>query len=80
MQILRINDKEYAIEQMPSICLDLINKLSSTKAEILNLMNMHAVLTRAKNAYIEDLKKEIVESKSGISFESLFSDDDFEVK
>ena len=35
----------------------------------------HAVLTRAKNAYIEDIKEEIVQNKSGVDFTSLFQDD-----
>ena len=38
-------------------------------------MNERAVLTRAKNAYIDDLKLEVVESKSGLDIGALFADD-----
>ena len=39
------------------------------------LSGMHAVLNRAKNAYIEDLKEEIVQKKSGVDFISFLQDD-----
>ena len=39
------------------------------------LNGQHALLTRAKNAYIEDIKSEVVQSKSGVDFAALFSDD-----
>ncbi|HAG73399.1 MAG TPA: hypothetical protein DCL66_14470 [Gammaproteobacteria bacterium] len=39
------------------------------------LSGQHALLTRAKNAYIEDIKNEVVQSKSGVDFAALFSDD-----
>jgi hypothetical protein len=35
----------------------------------------YVLMTRAKNAYIADLKHEIVEKKSGVDFGVLFSDD-----
>ena len=35
----------------------------------------HALLNRAKNAYIADLKRELVEQKSGVNLDALFADD-----
>ena len=39
------------------------------------LKNKIAVMTKAKNAYIGDLKSDIVEGRSGIDLELLFLDD-----
>jgi hypothetical protein len=42
----------------------------------LNLLkNKIAVMTKAKNSYISDLKSDMVESRSGIDLGLLFSDD-----
>ena len=42
----------------------------------LNLLkNKIAVMTKAKNAYIGDLKSDIVEGRSGVDLGLLFSDD-----
>ena len=35
----------------------------------------HALLMRAKNSYISDLKSEVVEKKSGVDLGALFVDD-----
>jgi len=35
----------------------------------------HALLMRAKNAYIADLKGEVIEKKSGVDLGALFMDD-----
>jgi hypothetical protein len=53
----------------------LVNMGVATELKIQKLMNERAVLTRAKNAYIDDLKLEVVESKSGLDIGALFSDD-----
>ena len=35
----------------------------------------HALMSRAKNAYISDLKNEVVEKKSGLDLSELFKED-----
>ena len=37
--------------------------------------NMQAILTRAKNSYLSELKAEVVKGKTGLDLEDLFSDD-----
>ena len=39
------------------------------------LTNQQALLTKAKNAYIADLKMEIVQGRTGVDLGALFSDD-----
>ena len=40
--------------------------IENCKAEILDLKRTHSLLLRAKNAYIENLKKEILAEKAGL--------------
>jgi hypothetical protein len=35
---------------------------------------MKALLTRAKNSYVDELKREIIKGKSGVDLGALFSD------
>ena len=37
--------------------------------------NLMALLTKAKNAYIADLKTEIIKSKTGVDLSSLFDEE-----
>jgi len=39
------------------------------------LSNQKALLTKAKNAYIANLKSEIVQGRTGVDLGALFSDD-----
>lgn len=50
----------------------LLARLTFVEGRILEMKNQHALLTRAKNAYIADLKTEIVHSKSGVDLSTLF--------
>ena len=38
------------------------------------MANNKAIMTKARNAYISEIKKEIIKSKSGIDLSSLLSD------
>jgi len=53
----------------------LFERLQFTQLQIKELSNHQALLNKAKNAYIEDLKSEIVQGRTGIDLGSLFSDD-----
>lgn len=52
-----------------------LTRLFFTLHKLEELNAQHALLTRAKNAYIEDIKSEVVQSKSGVDFAALLSDD-----
>ncbi|HEV8034169.1 hypothetical protein [Yoonia sp.] len=74
-QILRLDGEDY----------DLFNASDEAKALVVRLQqldrlfeeknNLMALLTRAKNAYIADLKTEIIKSKTGVDLSSLFDEE-----
>lgn len=72
---LRIEDVEYDIEQLSQEGRDLCERLNFTQFTLQELNNMLALLTKAKNAYIADLKTEIVKARTGVDLGALFSDD-----
>lgn len=43
--------------------------------QLRHLRNMQAILTRARNAYIADLKQEVLQGRTGLDFSDLFSDE-----
>lgn len=45
-----------------------------TDSRIAELTNMQALLTRARNSYIEGLAHEIVKARSGVDLSNLLSD------
>ena len=72
---LKIDDGIYQLEDFSDLGKDIIEKLMFTTDHIKALKNNLAVLNRAKNSYIEDLKLEAIEEKSGINLADLFSSD-----
>lgn len=44
------------------------------EARIAELTNMQALMTRARNSYVEALRREIVQGRSGVDLNALFSD------
>tara|TARA_B110000008_G_C16734561_1_gene470137 strand:+ start:299 stop:670 length:372 start_codon:yes stop_codon:yes gene_type:complete len=78
MQIMKFIDVEgnkFLLESLPEACVKISQLTITTQAKIHKLNSEHAIITRAKNAYIEDLKGEVVEAKSGLDIAALFSDD-----
>jgi hypothetical protein len=53
----------------------LVERLSFAHLQVQALSNQQALLTKAKNAYIADLKSEIVQGRTGVDLGALFSDD-----
>ena len=53
----------------------LLERLTFSHSQLQALSNQMALLTKAKNAYIADLKSEIVQGRTGIDLGALFSDD-----
>lgn len=44
------------------------------EARIVELTSMQALMTRARNSYVEALRREIVQGRSGVDLNALFSD------
>lgn len=69
---ISFDGKEYDIEKLSDIAKAHMNLLVFSNQRLQELNNMQAVLQRAKNGYLESLKKEMLSQKSGF----LFNEDD----
>ena len=74
-QRFRIDGVEYPTDGLSQEGRDLVARLAFTHLALQELNNQQALPTKAKNAYIEDLKSEIVQGRTGVDLGALFSDD-----
>jgi len=70
-----IDDVEYSTDGLSDEGSGLVKQLKFTQLRLLELSNQRALMTKAKNAYIADLKMEIVRERSGVDLSALFTDD-----
>ena len=70
-----IDGELYKLKDFSPVGQELFRRLIFVTENIQNLRNNAAVLARAKNGYIEDLKLEAVEGKSGLNMAALFAED-----
>ena len=71
----KLDGEKYSTEGLSSEGVELVSLLGFTQKQITTLTNKHALLMKAKNAYISDIKVEVVESRSGLDVGMLFTDD-----
>jgi hypothetical protein len=74
-QRFRIDGVEYDTEGLSQEGRDLVARLTFTRLTLQEMSNRMALMTKAKNAYIADLKSEIVQGRTGVDLGALFSDD-----
>ncbi|MGJ8590393.1 MAG: hypothetical protein ACSHXW_20060 [Yoonia sp.] len=74
-QRFRIDGVEYATDVLSQEGRDLVARLTFARLTLQELNNQQALLTKAKNAYIADLKSEIVQGRTGVDLGAMFSDD-----
>ena len=74
-QQFSIDSVEYLVNDLSEEGRSLIKRLKFVQFKLNELSNQKALMTRAKNAYIEDLKMEIVQGRSGLDLGTLFADD-----
>ena len=74
-QRFRMDGVEYGTEGLSQEGRDLVARLTFARLTLQELSNQQAVLTQAKNAYIADLKMEIVQGRTGVDLGALFSED-----
>ena len=72
---ISLDGEIYSIGSLNDKSTDIFRDLQFVLKKIEQLNAEVALLNRAKNAYIADLKSEVVESKSGIAFDTLFTDE-----
>ena len=68
MSKIKIDDLEYELSELNETANRLVIELRNLDAELQNKVNMQAILNKAKNAYVADLKNEMITQKSGFDF------------
>ena len=74
-QMFWIDGVEYSSDGLSEEGSSLVEQLKFTQLRLHELGNQRALMTKAKNAYISDLKMEIVRERSGVDLSALFTDD-----
>ena len=67
-QKIKLDDKEYDIEQLSQAGQTQLTALKFVTERIKELNNHQALLQRAKNSYVDSLKKEMLSDKAGFLF------------
>lgn len=75
MPRIRIDGAEYDTAQFSDEGKALVMRLTFVQKRIQELSNQQALLMKAKNAYVFDIKSEILQDKSGLDLSDLLSDD-----
>ena len=68
-QKLKLDDKEYDVSDLSENARAQLTSLQFADEKLKELTNMQALLQRAKNSYVEGLKKEMISSKAGLLFD-----------
>lgn len=68
MPKFKLDDKEYDVEVLSAKAQQLTADLQNVTARIQETNNIIAILTKAKRAYIADLKSEMLSAKAGFDF------------
>lgn len=74
-QRFQIDGREYNMLDVSEEGRELVARLSFIKLKINEMNKQMALLAKAKNAYINDLKAEIIQTRTGVDFGDLFSND-----
>lgn len=75
IQTFRLDGVEYTTASLGQEGQDVVGRLAFTRTMLQDLSNQMALLTKAKNAYITDLKTEIIRGRTGVDLGTLFGDD-----
>ena len=67
-QKIKIDNYEYDIDNLSDTAQKVVEQLLGLDRVINEKNNMSALLVRAKKAYIEDLKSEMLSQKAGFDF------------
>jgi len=71
-RILRLDGMDYDLSVASNEALTLVARLQQIERQVEEKTNLMAVLTKAKNAYISDLKAEVIKKKTGVDLSTLF--------
>jgi hypothetical protein len=73
--ILRLDGEDFDLSKASDEAKALVGRLQHLDRLFEEKSNMMALLTKAKNAYIADLKAEIIKNKTGVDLSSLFDEE-----
>ena len=71
---VRIDGADYDLASLSAEAQAQLAMIKFADAQIAELTNMQALLTRAKKSYIDGLEREIIKARTGVDFSSLLSD------
>lgn len=74
-QILRLDGEDYDLSKASDEAKAIVARLQHLDRLFEEKSNLMALLTKAKNAYIADLKTEIIKEKTGVDLSSLFDEE-----
>ena len=66
MPKIKLNDVEYETDKLSENSKNLLAELQKLEKSIQEKNNLVAIFTKAKRAYIADLKQEMISSKAGL--------------
>lgn len=69
-----LDGKEYARADLSENGQTLFRSYLTVERQLNEAQNMYAVLTKARQAYITDIKNEMIQGKSGVDLAALFGD------
>ena len=72
---IRIESTEYELEMLSEEGRKLVTKISFAEKSVIELNNLVKVLNKARNAYIDDLKAEVIKAKTGVDLSDFLHDD-----
>ena len=71
---LRLDGKDYDVSELSEEGRRTLALYQHATAQMQEAENTMALLTKARNAYIADLKNEIIEGRTGVDLGALFDD------
>lgn len=72
LKCFALDGVEYAADDLEESGRAILEKLTIVQTHIATLENMQALLIKAKNAYISDIKAEIIKNRTGVDLSALF--------
>ena len=70
-EVIKLDNREYEVYDFNDKAKAVVTSLKFVNTRLQELNNMQALLQRAKNSYVDSIKKEMISEKSGL----LFGDD-----
>ena len=72
---ISLDGVQYDVRSLPQNCQVLLQKLEGVELGLRDFEKRYAVLSKAKNAYLEGLRSELVLGRTGVDLDSLFTGD-----